>query len=379
MKDTTLRFDRRNAFRLRLTRLAKVLLIFLVMKSFAEIKADDIPDTLQKWMQPQDWQRDTKGPIIKLGSKGEFDDTHLLAPCVSKIEGLYYLWYNGSTGAVKDRVFQLGLATSRDGRKFKKHSANPVFQLGDSKHSVLTSTLLRRADGSPIREDGKLRMWFTSAGLAGDGFHALRETQSVDGLKWEPATGPLLQDVYAPTVLKEKETYRIWYTDVSRDTWVFRTATSSDGRNWKVHPEAVLKPKAGWESSRIFYPTVLKVDGVYLMWYGSYWSARKQTTAIGFAASVDGIHWHRNAHSPVFRPDTRRPWESNYTTSQSVIRNDDGSFRMWYASRKKPPFVNKYFAICTAKWGGPDNAKANTGQVPSTVAPIENKHSRRDR
>jgi hypothetical protein len=36
-----------------------------------------------------------------------------------------------------------------------------------------------------------------------------------------------------------------------------------------------------------------------------------------------------------------------------VIRNEDGSFRIWYASRKKPPFVNKYFAINTATWSGP--------------------------
>ena len=37
-------------------------------------------------------------------------------------------------------------------------------------------------------------------------------------------------------------------------------------------------------------------------------------------------------------------------TSHSVIRMDNGSFRIWYASRKKPPFVNKYFAINTATW-----------------------------
>jgi hypothetical protein len=32
------------------------------------------------------------------------------------------------------------------------------------------------------------------------------------------------------------------------------------------------------------------------------------------------------------------------------MRLDDGSFRIWYASRRKPPFVNKYFAINTAVW-----------------------------
>jgi hypothetical protein len=35
------------------------------------------------------------------------------------------------------------------------------------------------------------------------------------------------------------------------------------------------------------------------------------------------------------------------------MRLSDGSFRMWYASRKQPPFVNKYFAINTAAWKNP--------------------------
>jgi hypothetical protein len=29
---------------------------------------------------------------------------------------------------------------------------------------------------------------------------------------------------------------------------------------------------------------------------------------------------------------------------------DDGRFRIWYASRKAPPFHNLYFAINSAVW-----------------------------
>ena len=43
----------------------------------------------------------------------------------------------------------------------------------------------------------------------------------------------------------------------------------------------------GWEAEVLVYPTVLKIDGTYLMWYGSYDNAiRRETTAIGFAAST---------------------------------------------------------------------------------------------
>lgn len=30
-----------------------------------------------KWMQPQNWIRDTDGPCVSLGPSGDFDDMHL--------------------------------------------------------------------------------------------------------------------------------------------------------------------------------------------------------------------------------------------------------------------------------------------------------------
>ena len=58
-------------------------------------------------------------------------------------------------------------------------------------------------------------------------------------------------------------------------------------------------------------------------------------------------------HNPVFGPEPSRDWESHYTTSQTVMRLADGSWRMWYATRPAPPFDHKYYAIGTAHWAGP--------------------------
>jgi len=259
---------------------------------------------------------------------------------------------------VDQRVFRLGLAQSGDGKSFEKSEANPVFGFGDDKHSVLTPTILCHPDGAVLREDGKLRMWFSASQLTDENRrHTLHETASADGIHWLRPSAVQFENVYAPTVMKEGERYRMWFTDVSGGPWIFRHAESGDGKSWRVTAEPVLTVDQEWEQSNLFYPTVRKIDNAYLMWYGSYWAAHKDKTAIGFAVSLDGLCWHKHPDNPVLRPDPNRPWESHYTTSQSVMRFEDGSWRIWYASRKKPPFLNKYFAINTAKWSGPETER----------------------
>jgi len=310
---------------------------------------------LRRWLAPQEWTRDIDAPLVALGPPGAFDDQHIFAPCVTRDDRRFLLWYCGSRGIVADRVYTLGLATGTDGRNFERHASGSVLAFADERHSILTPTLLSQNDGTPIRESGRLRLWFSSTDFHDrTGLHTLHESTSDDGIHWMPPSPALLQGVYAPTILKHGDIYRLWYTDVSKSPWVIRYAESRDGKSWDVAPGPVLQVDQPWELDRLFYPTVRLVDGVLLMWYGSYWKGQgSQKTALGFAVSRDGRHWTKSPHNPVLRPDQTRPWESHYVTSQSLIRFDDGSWQIWYASRTMPPFVHKYFAIGTARWAGP--------------------------
>lgn len=313
----------------------------------------EIPFELRPWLADQAWDRDTDGPIISLGEHGAFDDTHLFAPAVANSDEGFHLWYCGSRGSVADRVFQIGIASSRDGRSFRKYPLNPILDFGDGKHSILTPALLRNGDGTALRENGKWTLWFSAAQLGiPSALHTLHQTHSTDGIHWSQPSEALLSNVYAPTILKTGRFYQMWYTDVSTDPWVIRHASSFDGRDWNVTAEPVVNVGQPWEHSRLFYPTVLKIDNAYLMWYGSYSKEQANTTALGFAVSLDGLQWYKHPKNPVLRPDPSRAWESHYVTSQSILRLPDGSFRIWYASRKKPPFENKYFALNTARWTG---------------------------
>jgi predicted GH43/DUF377 family glycosyl hydrolase len=328
----------------------------------ARAPAEEAPPAIRAWLGPQKWTRDLDGPTLSLGEPGTFDDHHIFAPCVIKEDGRYSLWYCGSTGSALDvseqrvrdeRVFKLGLATSRDGLHFERH-VGPVMEMKDPPRSILTPAILRATDGTPIREAGKLRMWFSTADFSGrTGPHMIREASSADGTGWSVPSESQLQKAYAPSVLKTGDEYQIWYTDVTSFPWKFRHARSRDGTKWHLTPDPVMTLSQPWEARVLVYPCVVQVDDCYLMWYGSYTSDDRLKTAIGFAVSQDGIHWHKHPDNPVLRPRDDRPWESNYVGNSTVLREPDGRFRMWYASRKKPPFRNLYFAINSATWSGP--------------------------
>lgn len=317
-----------------------------------------LPGKLARWLGPQEWVKQRNKPVVSLGKSGDFDDMHIFAPYVARDAGKYFMWYPGSGGAVADRVFRLGLATSSDGVEFAKAPNSPVWEFGDPKISVVTVSVLRDTDGSLIREDGKLRMWFTGVDLTiRPSPHSLHHVFGSAPDKWEKPSAVLMKNCYAPTVIKDGDRYRMWYTDVAPDRWVLRHAQSRDGFEWQVTETPVLTVDSRWEDRLLVYPHVVNADGVYLMWYSSYWwwnaEDGPRKTAIGFAVSEDGIVWHKHPQNPVLRPDPALPWESHFNSSESVVRLADGSWRIYYGCRKEPPWVNKYFALSTAAWTGP--------------------------
>ncbi len=348
-------------FKLTLAGVWAYALLFL----FAFPTTAQVPEVLKPWLAPQEWERDVDGPIISLGEEGAFDDTHIFAPMVARDGDNVLLWHCGSQGFAHDlsatrkpdeRVFRLGLATSEDGKHFDRHPAAPTFSLKDTKRSILTPSVLKNPDGTVLREDGKLRMWFSAGTLGGGGApQSIHEITSEDGVRWSDPSSAQIEPAYAPSVIKTTDGYEMWYTVPGRYPWVINHATSSDGQSWEVDEDPALNVSQAWEHDLVIYPHVMQVEGVYLMWYASYTGDDHLETAIGFACSADGKTWHKHPQNPVLRPEPEHSWESHYVSSQSVMRLPDGSFRIWYASRKAPPFTNLYFALNTAAWSGPDD------------------------
>ncbi|MCP4786606.1 MAG: hypothetical protein GY903_07125 [Fuerstiella sp.] len=109
-----------------------------------------VPSPLQKWLGPREWRRDTKGPVLRLGNQGEFDDTRVLGPCVAEPDDTYHLWYASRKKppfvnkyfALNTAIWSGPTAVVEEGRQ--RLSVSAVTPLGNG-----TMTVIRRTDCPP--------------------------------------------------------------------------------------------------------------------------------------------------------------------------------------------------------------------------------------
>ncbi|MBI2441335.1 MAG: hypothetical protein HYV35_08200 [Lentisphaerae bacterium] len=239
---------------------------------------------------------------IPLGTNGKGDDGGVLFPRM--VAGVTnQMWYGGNDGA----NYRIYYATSPDGLTWTKYD-NTVPGVSDT-----TST------------GGRI-----SLGTAGTG----------DDLY-----------VYAPCVLKDGATYKMWYTGHDGTNYRIYYATSPDGLTWTKYDNTVPSPSdtistngriplgtAGTgDDSLVLGPSVLKDGATYRMWYAG---SDNTTQRIYYATSPDGLTWtkYNNAlptNSNTTSTDGRIPTgtagkgDIGHATTPFVIR-DSNTYKMWY-------------------------------------------------
>jgi hypothetical protein len=139
------------------------------------------------------WKRN-ETPVLFSGSKGEWDDGFIIPCSVLKIDTLSYrMYFLGGREITSWKDFYIGLATSEDGIKWKKHNdpsttqhpfaeSDPVLMNGNT--GAWDEAYLWIADVT-ISPEG-FRMYYTGAGLkANDEEFAIGYAESKDGTHWE--------------------------------------------------------------------------------------------------------------------------------------------------------------------------------------------------
>lgn len=197
------------------------------------------------------------------------------------------------------------------------------------RNPVLGGDLGTCFDVSVDHSGDRYRMWFSWRPKRAIGY-----AESHDGLHWiahhevvlGPVTGRADESLYIsrPFVLVEDDLMTMWYTAHSEDRVVIARATGVDGLTWHRHG-TVLVPEMAWEKSSLMCPSVVRDDGgTYHMWYSG--GERYEPDAIGYASSRDGISWHRVSGDPVLVPGAAGSWESDRVAGAHIFRLGDYLF-----------------------------------------------------
>ena len=255
--------------------------------------------------------------VLVPGPPGSFDSFSVGTPDVHFDGKTYRMWYCGSAVACyyQGGVSEIGLATSEDGINWKRaNGGKPVLSPG--KPGAFDELRVEGGCALYDEDDGLWRMWYTGlrkpgteprASNWGGAIPAGWECRlrvglatSKDGINWTRANdgkpvvdlGPVgstgdLQIMY-PTVIKEKDGYRMWYASNSISIpHTVSMATSPDGINWTKHRDGAPVEGLGWY---VTGPAVHRRADEYLMLCSpedldmNMWIVRA-------AVSRDGFNW----------------------------------------------------------------------------------------
>ena len=192
----------------------------------------------------------------------------------------YLMWYTGQWWDERGGFSKIGLARSEDGIHFKRCLSEPVMvpEADFEGASVMNPFVMY--------EDGRFRMWYAAG------------------------------ETYEPNVICYAE--------------------SEDGIHWvkdSRNPIFTCNPEKEYEQNRIGACDILKDEKGYLMFYIGYRDIH--TACICAARSKDGItDWERVPENPLVVP-TPDTWDACSCYKPTVVREEDGTYRLWYNGRNQ--------------------------------------------
>ena len=103
--------------------------------------------------------------------------------------------------------------------------------------------------------------------------------------------------------------------------------------NWSRRGQPVLSGmtnRAGWHSVQVYNPTVIRVDGLYKMWFlGNDTATRTNDMNLGYAESKDGLNWAEFSANPIMRQEDL-PWGGAWQTPHVMYDSDESQYKMWF-------------------------------------------------
>ncbi|MBI3192857.1 MAG: T9SS type A sorting domain-containing protein [Ignavibacteriae bacterium] len=278
------------------------------------------------------WQRVTSSSVLNptsmMGVYGTFDDRYVVSPFVLAEDNVLKMWYTGYQTSGK---YSIGQAVSWDGKHWYGLRENPVLP-------ATSSDGIGKFVFSVVHDSNEYKMYYYQ-GVPYS--YSVNLAISTDGYQWTEYSGnPILtrgesgdwddEGVWAPYVLFENNSYKMWYQASDSTYSNIGYATSVDGKNWtKYTSNPVLEHGnvSDFDYYTVGEPSVVHHGSSFHLWYTS--TSSSMVNAIGYATSLDGITWTKYGNGPVHSASPSS-WDDTRVARASVMFKDS-LFHMWYA------------------------------------------------
>ena len=162
-------------------------------------------------------------------------------------------------------------------------------------------------------------------------------TFSDDGINWSEPEITLEQceesgwedRINRNCVIKVDGVYKMWYTGQARGHSYIGYAESEDGIHFERQTdEPVLTPEHPWENASVMNPCVIFEEGIYKMWYSA--GETYEPNVLCYATSEDGINWRKSKINPIFVCDEENYYEQERIGGCQIVKTEDMGYLMFY-------------------------------------------------
>lgn len=184
-------------------------------------------------------------------------------------------------------------------------------------------------------DDGTYHAWIV-AFASTPGTQDVHHLTSPDAVTWTEVPDPSLQGLSAglgnpgafPTsVFADGGGWVMYFTGTlatEREAWeIWRaTAPGPDGPWTRLEEPVLRRGPAAWDAGTLDFPSVLRTEDGYVMFYSAVPTTDRETGAIGRATSDDGITWTKGAE-PVIEPGLCGGFDDRATHQPRVVVQPD--------------------------------------------------------
>ena len=213
-------------------------------------------------------------PVVVPGEIGSFDDSGTSLSCIVNINNetcLYYLGWN--LGVTVPWRNSIGLAIyNKETKQFEKYSKAPILDRNHVDPFSISYPFI-------LEDEGLFRMWYGSnlkwGSTQEEMAHLIKYAESKDGINWDRkgriALNFLNDKEYAmsrPFVIKENGVYKMWYS-FRGDSYRIGYAESLDALHWerKDSEVGITVSEEGWDSESVEYPYIFEHKSKRYMLY----------------------------------------------------------------------------------------------------------------